>query len=68
MPPDDQHFTYNPLSNEEKELLLANGYRPGELAPEDEQDLLRDLREETSDIDDDSERYITNPDERDGTE
>ena len=67
MPPDDKHFTFNPLSNDDKQLLLANGYKPGELEPEDEQDLLRDLREQNGDVDDDSERIIVNPDERDGT-
>lgn len=67
MPPNDAHYTFNPLSNEDKELLLQNGYKPGELLPEDEQDLLRDLRSEQGDGEDDSEREGTIADERDGT-
>lgn len=69
MPPDDQHYTFNPLSNEDKELLLRHGYRPGELLPEEERDLLRDLRAE-SDGDEDSDHLSGDvpADERDGTE
>lgn len=44
MSSDNQHYTYNPLSNDDKELLLRNGYRPGELPAEDERDLIADLR------------------------
>jgi hypothetical protein len=68
MSPDDSHYTYNELSNEDKELLLSNGYRPGELAPDEERELLQDLREEFSDVDDDSERIDPIADERDGTD
>ena len=69
MPPDDQHYTYNQLSNEDKELLLRNGYRPGELPPEEERELITDLRNQTDD-DEDSERLSNDVpgDERDGTE
>jgi len=50
---DDQHYTYNSLSNEDKALLLRHGYRPGELPPQEEHELVRDLRDQT-DGDDDS--------------
>jgi hypothetical protein len=66
MSPDDQHFTYNTVSNEDKELLLANGYIPGELSPEELHTIIVDLRDESSEFTDDSE--IVNPDERDGTD
>jgi hypothetical protein len=67
MPPDDTHYTYNELSNVDKELLLTHGYRPGELTPEETRDLLRDLHAETAD-DPDSDRPSTSvpADERDG--
>ena len=42
-------FTFNPLSNDDRDLLLSNGYVPGELSPEDEADLLHDLRDQTGD-------------------
>ncbi len=58
MPPDDQHYTYNPLSNEDKELLLRHGYRPGELPPEEERELVEDLREQNGG-DDDGDRLST---------
>jgi len=69
MPPDDQHYTYNELSNEDKELLLSNGYKPGELPPEDERELITDLRNQADD-DEDSNRLSSDvpADERDGTE
>jgi hypothetical protein len=69
MPDDDQHYTFNELSNEDKELLLRNGYKPGELPPEEERELIRDLRDQT-DGDDDSNRLSNDisADERDGTE
>jgi hypothetical protein len=69
MSPDDPHFTYNALSNEDKELLLRNGYKPGELAPEDEKELIADLRSQ-SDNDDDSDRSSNDVtgDEQDGTQ
>jgi len=69
MDQDDPHFTYNTLSNEDKELLLRNGYVPGELSPEDEHELLADLRAQSED-DEDSDRLsseITEA-EQDGTE
>jgi hypothetical protein len=69
MPPDDAHYTFNPMSNEDKELLLRHGYRPGELSPEDERDLLRDLRAENGgDEDSDHLSGEIPADERDGTE
>jgi hypothetical protein len=64
----DEPYTYNPLSNEDKELLLRNGYRPGELRPDEERELLQDLRDGESDVDDDSERGSTIGDERDGSD
>lgn len=62
-------FTHNPLSNDDKDLLLSNGYLPGELQPEDEQDLLRDLRMQSGD--DEGVEPLSDvimPDEYDGTE
>jgi len=53
--PDDPHYTYNELSNEDKELLLRYGYRPGELPPEEERELIADLRAQ-GDGDEDSDR------------
>jgi hypothetical protein len=47
--PQDNMYTFNPLSNDDKDLLLANGYKPGELPPDEEQELLRDLREQSGD-------------------
>jgi polyhydroxyalkanoate synthesis regulator phasin len=69
MDPTDQNFTYNPLSNEDKDLLLRNGYKPGELSPEEARELLRDLRAQ-SDNDEDSDRLSNEVpgDELDGTE
>lgn len=49
MPPDDQHFTFNELANEDKELLLRHGYNPSELMPEEMRDLLLDLKDANSD-------------------
>lgn len=69
MDPDDPHYTYNELSNEDKELLLRNGYKPGELEPEEERELIRDLRDELDDDDDGGRQSGEVPaDERDGTE
>ncbi|HSX06690.1 MAG TPA: hypothetical protein VLG92_03155 [Candidatus Saccharimonadia bacterium] len=69
MPPSDQHYTYNTLSNEDKELLMRYGYRPGELQPEEERDLLGDLRAQIAN-DEDGDRLSGDipADERDGTE
>jgi hypothetical protein len=62
-------YTYNVLSNEDKELLLKHGYRPGELPPEEERELLADLRAQVGG-DEDSERLSSDviADERDGTQ
>ncbi len=68
MPPEDRYYTFNALSNEDKELLLKNGYKPGELLPEDEQELLRDLRDQEGGNDEDSEREGVIADERDGAD
>lgn len=68
MPPDDRHYTFNALSNEDKELLFKNGYKPGELPPEDERELLQDLRDQEGNTDEDSEREGVIADERDGTD
>lgn len=64
---DDAPYSFNPLSNEDKELLLANGHRPGELPPEEEQELLHDLREQ-NEGDFDSDFHSVIKDEQDGTE
>ncbi len=48
-------YTFNELSNEDKELLMAHGYRPGELNPEEARDVLTDLRDQIGG-DEDSER------------
>jgi len=64
---DSAHYTYNELTNEDKELLLRHGYVPGELSPEDQRELLADLRQ-SSDVDDpDGDRLSNNlsADERD---
>ena len=63
----DGKYTYNELSNEDKQLLLSNGYIPGELQPDEARELLRDLREEQTDVDEDSERIGDIADENDGT-
>jgi len=68
MPPDDRYYTYNALSNEDKELLLSHGYRPNELEPDEMRDLLADLRDQTSgDFDSDRLSIDEIADERDGT-
>ena len=69
MPPNNQHYTYNTLANEDKELLLRYGYRPGELSPEEAHELLTDLRAQTAN-DEDGDRLSGDipADERDGTE
>jgi len=65
----DQHYTYNPLTNEDKDLLLRHGYIPGELEPDEARDILEDLRAGNED-DNDADRLSgdTTADERDGTE
>ena len=69
MQPGDQHYTYNSLNNDDKDLLLRNGYKPGELPPKDERELIADLRNQTDD-DEDSDRLSNEVpgDELDGTE
>jgi hypothetical protein len=69
MASDNQHYTYNSTSNEDKELLLRNGYKPGELPDEEERELIADLRNQT-DGDEGSDRLSSDvpADERDGTE
>ncbi len=57
-------YTYNSRHNQDKELLRRHGYRPGELAPEDERELLADLRDQEG-LDDDL--SADEADERDGT-
>jgi hypothetical protein len=66
---DNTPYTYNPLSNEDKELLLSHGYKPGELDPEDERELLDDLRAQSGG-DPDSDRLSGDvpADERDGAD
>jgi hypothetical protein len=62
----DQHYTFNPLTNEDKDLLLRHGYIPGELPDAEERELLADLRGEGAD-DTDADRLSTDvpADERD---
>lgn len=68
MDPTDQNFTYNPLSNEDKDLLLRNGYRPGELTPEEAREILADLRAQGDDNDAARLSNEVPGDELDGTE
>lgn len=69
MPLDDQHYTYNELNNEDKELLLKHGYKPGELPAEDERELVQELRDqEAGDEDSDHLSNDVIADERDGTQ
>ncbi len=64
----DDHYTYNPLTNDDKDLLLSNGYLPGELPPEDELELLRDLRMQSGDEEGiEPLSDVVMPDEYDGT-
>jgi len=69
MAADDRHYTYNELTNEEKDLLLSHGYKPGELPTEDERELLDDLKAQMAG-DPDSDRLSSDvmPDERDGAD
>lgn len=61
-------FTHNPLSNDDKDLLLSNGYVPGELTSDEEYDLLEDLREQTGDEEGiEPLSDVVMPDEDDGT-
>jgi len=67
MASDDTHYTFNPLTNEDKELLLRHGYVPGELSAEDEHELLVDLRSDDGDEDGDRLSTDISADERDDT-
>ncbi len=65
----DDSFTYNELNNEDKLLLYSHGLKPGELEPEEEQQYLRDLRDEVAGDEDSDHPSGTVTDlERDGTE
>lgn len=65
----DDAFTYNELSNEDKALLLSHGYKPGELEPEDERQVLEELRDQIGgDEDSDHLSNAVTDFERDGTE
>ncbi|MEO6761545.1 MAG: hypothetical protein ABI220_04195 [Candidatus Saccharimonadales bacterium] len=67
MQSDDQHYTYNELSNEDRALLLSHGYKPGELPSEDERDIISDLRAQAgNDIDSERPSDAVPPEERDG--
>lgn len=68
MASDDNPYTFNPLSNDDKALLLSHGYKPGELDPADEQELVRELREDSDNTSSDSENEGTIADEQDGTD
>ena len=61
---DSDGYTYNELSNEEKEWVRRNGYQPGELTP---QEVRREM-EEDSDTDDNSDAVGEIGDEIDGTD
>jgi hypothetical protein len=68
-PDNDGHYTYNELSNDDKQLLLSNGYVPGELQPDEAREILEDLRANSEDDnDDDAAREGTIADERDGSD
>lgn len=65
----DDAFTFNELNNEDKALLLSHGYKPGELEPEDERQVVQELRDQIGG-DEDSE-HLSNAVtdfEKDGTE
>lgn len=69
MPPDDNirasdDYTYNELTNQEKEWLQRNGYRPGELTP---QEVRREM-EADRDTDENSQAVGEIGDEIDGTD
>jgi len=57
-------YTYNELTNEEKEWLSRNGYRPGELSNKE----VRDQMAEDRDTDENSEAIGEIGDEMDGTD
>ena len=61
-------FTFNPLSNDDRDLLLSNGYVPGELPPDEEAELLADLRDQSGDEEGiEPLSDVLMPDEDDGT-
>jgi hypothetical protein len=68
MPPTDDpgtnDFTYNPLTNDEKEWSLRNGYAPGELTTKE----IRQQMEAEGDTDDNSQAVGEISDEADGTD
>lgn len=70
MPPDDDarpttgDYTYNELTNDEKEWLRRNGYAPGELSDKE----VRRLMEDERDTDENSEAIGEIGDEMDGTD
>lgn len=69
MPKDETPYTFNESHNDDRELLLSHGYIPGELEPEDERQLIAELRDQIGD-DEDSDRLSTDVpgDERDGND
>ncbi len=65
----DDAFTYNELNNEDKALLLSHGYKPGEMEPEDERQILEELRDRMGgDEDSDKPSNAVTDLEKDGTE
>lgn len=69
MPPDDDirasdDYTYNELTNEEKEWVQRNGYRPGELSARE----VREQMAQDRDTDENSEAIGEIGDEIDGTD
>ena len=64
MSSDEPHFTYNFMTNDDKELLFRNGYRPNELSAQEARELLADLR---TDEDDSRLRSDIPDDEKDDT-
>ena len=74
MPPDDDirndESTFNELRNEDRMLLMRNGHKPGELPPDEERELIKDLREQEGIDTDDAESHYEGVigDEQDGTD
>ena len=64
-----RHYSFDPLLNDDRDLLLSNGYVPGELPLEEEQELLADLRMQSGDEEGiEPLSDVVMPDEYDGTE
>lgn len=61
---DDDTYTYNELTNDEKEWLRRNGYQPGELTVRE----IREQMEADRDSDENSEAIGEIGDEIDGTD